>query len=106
MKFTSFLVTKNEHLKNPQLQNCEICCVDINLWFRNNSVSPSSMNEVRQFIFEEWLYRKIYGFKNKINTGCVLVIIFENPNESFISLLNQKISQAFEIEISEVVLVS
>lgn len=105
MSVKSFIVPKIEKGKNL---NQEICggfhIIDVNLWFKSNNLTPSCMNEIRQYIFEEWLHKKITGSKSKISLGCNLVIVYENPTDSFIDLLSQKISEALEYEICDIVL--
>jgi hypothetical protein len=64
------------------------------------------MNEIRQYIFEEWLHKKISGSKNKISTGSNLVIVYDSPTDPFIALLKEKISDVFECEFCEVVLIA
>jgi len=42
--------------------------------------------------------------KNKISTGCKLVIVYDSPTEPFIDLLKLKISEIFEHEFCDIVL--
>lgn len=86
-----FLVNKSDKIRNIKLERCEICSIDINSWFKNNNLTASNMNEVRQYIFEEWLHKKIAGSKTKILLGTPLVIIYDNPTVSFIDLIEEKI---------------
>ncbi len=105
MHFKSFVVSKIDRIRNAEFENCEICSIDVNLWFKSNALTPSNMNEIRQFIFEEWLYKKILGSKNKINSGCNLVVVYENPTDPFLSLLKEKISEVFGCDFCEVILI-
>jgi hypothetical protein len=102
--FKSFIVSKADRIKNTGLENCEICSIDINSWFKSNNLTPSGMNEIRQYIFEEWLYKKISGSKAKISSGCNLVVIYDSPTDPFLDLLKEKITEVFDCEICEVVL--
>ena len=106
MYFKSFIVAKIDKIKTADLENCEICSIDVNSWFKSNSLTPSNMNEIRQYIFEEWLHKKISGSKNKITTGSNLVIVYDSPTDPFIDLLKEKISDVFECEFCEVVLIT
>jgi hypothetical protein len=63
------------------------------------------MNEIRQYIFEEWLHKKILSSKNKINSGSNLVIVYDSPTDPFVSLLKEKISEVFGCEFCDVVLI-
>lgn len=106
MLFKSFIVTKADKIKNTQLQSCDVYPIDINSWFKQNNLSPSSMNEIRQFIFEEWLHKKILSSKSKVSSGCSLVVVYDTPTDPFVSLLKQKISAIFECDFCEVVLIT
>ncbi len=86
-------------------EKSEIYVIDVNSWFKTNSLTPSNMNDIRQYIFEEWLSKKIMGFKNKISQGHKLVIIFDTPTPHFVSLLKERISDIFQPEFCEVILV-
>lgn len=105
MFFKSFIVTKIDKIKNVQLAISDVCYIDVNSWFKSNNLTPSNMNSIRQFIFEEWFFKKINNSKNKISSGCYLVIIYDSPTDSFVDLLKEKISEVFEPEICEVILV-
>lgn len=104
MHFKSFVVSKADKVKNTGLENCDVCSIDINSWFKSNNLTPTNMNQIRQFIFEEWLYKKINGSKPKITAGSILVIIYDSPTDPFLSLLKDKITEIFDCEICEVVL--
>jgi len=103
--FKSFIVSKIDKIKSVQMDQCDLCHIDVNMWFKTNSLTPSDMNEIRQFIFEEWFYKKLTGSKNKISSGSNLVIVYDSPNDLFVELLKNKISDIFECEICEVVLI-
>lgn len=107
MYLKSFIINKLDKSKNVQIEDRsdEIYVIDINSWFKSNNLTPSNMNEIRQYIFEEWLYKKITGFKNKISQGHRLVIIFDTPTPHFIGLLKEKITEVFELEFCDVILV-
>jgi hypothetical protein len=102
----SFIVTKADKVKTVQLQSCDVYPIDVNSWFKQNNLSPSSMNEIRQYIFEEWLHKKILSSKSKVSSGCSLVVVYDSPTDPFVSLLKQKISTIFECEFCEVVLIT
>lgn len=104
MYFQSFIVSKVDKIKNINLEQYDVCHIDVNSWFKSNSLTPDSMNEVRQYIFEEWLHKKMTSSKNKISTGCKLVIIYDSPTDPFIDLLKLKISEIFEHEFCDIVL--
>jgi len=104
--FKSFIVTNSDKIKSVQSQFCGTHQIDINSWFKQNNISPSEMNEIRQFIFEEWLQKKILSSKAKVSSETFLVIICDTPTDSFISLLKQKISSAFECGFCEVILIT
>lgn len=104
MYFQSFIVSKVDKIKNINLEQYDLCHIDVNSWFKSNSLTPDSMNEVRQYIFEEWLHKKMTSSKNKISTGCKLVIIYDSPTDPFIDLLKLKISEIFEHEFCDIVL--
>ena len=65
---------------------------------------PGDMNDIRQYIFEEWLSKKIQSSKNKVKSSGRLIIIYDRPTESFISFLNEKILTVFECDSCEVIL--
>lgn len=104
MYFQSFIVSKVDKIKNINLEQYDVCHIDVNSWFKNNNLTPDNMNEIRQYIFEEWLHKKMTSSKNKISTGCKLVIVYDSPTEPFIDLLKLKISEIFEHEFCDIVL--
>ena len=106
MYFKSFIINKLDKAKSVQVDDkSEIYVVDVNSWFKTNNLTPSNMNDIRQYIFEEWLCKKIMGFKNKIAQGHRLVIIFDTPTPHFVILLKEKITDIFQPEFCEVILV-
>ena len=92
------LVEKSDKIKSVREKESEVIPIDVNLWFKSNNLTPDGMNEIRQYIFEEWLIKKIQSNKNKIESGTIPVIIYNNVNEAFISLLRKKITESLEIE--------
>ncbi len=106
MNFKSFIIPKVDKDKTINLEKRESFYIDVNSWFKSNSLTPSNMNEVRQYIFEEWLYKKISGSKSKLITGSNLVIIYDSPTDPFISLLKEKISDVFNCDFCEVILIT
>jgi hypothetical protein len=92
------LVEKSDKIKSVREKESEVISIDVNLWFKSNNLTPDCMNEIRQYIFEEWLIKKIQSNKNKIESGTIPVIIYNNVNEAFISLLRKKITESLEIE--------
>jgi len=105
VQFKSFIVSKIDKVKNTDIfEKNDFCSIDVNSWFKSNNLSPSCMNEIRQYIFEEWLSKKIEGSKNKVITGYNLVVVYEHPTSPFIDLLKEKINNIFECEFCEVVL--
>jgi hypothetical protein len=101
----SFIVPKLEKAKNFNQEICGVFhVIDVNLWFKSNNLTPSCMNEVRQYIFEEWLHKKITGSKSKISLGHNLVIVYDSPTDPFVNLLGQKISEVLEYDFCDIVL--
>ena len=92
------LVEKSDKIKLVKEKETDIIPIDINMWFKSNNLTPDCMNEIRQYIFEEWLVKKIQINKNKIESGTIPVIVYNNINEAFISLLEDKILESLEIE--------
>ncbi len=105
MYFKSFVISKIDKIRNVELENYDPCYIDVNSWFKSNCLTPSNMNEIRQYIFEEWLHKKILSSKNKINSGSNLVIVYDSPTDPFVSLLKEKISEVFGCEFCDVVLI-
>lgn len=105
MSFKSFIVEKTEKVKTLDPGDCSgLHIIDVNLWFKSNNLTPSSMNDIRQYIFEEWLHKKIYSSKTKITSGFNLVIVYDNPTDLFINLLKQKIHEVLECDFCDIVL--
>jgi len=63
------------------------------------------MNEIRQYIFEDWLHKKISGSKTKVSSGSNLIIVYDSPTDPFIDLLKQKIVEILDYDFCDVVLV-
>lgn len=92
------LIEKSDKIKSVKEKESDIIPIDINLWFKSNNLTPDCMNDIRQYIFEEWLVKKIQINKNKIDSGTIPVIVYNNINEAFISLLKDKILESLEID--------
>ena len=106
MDFKCLIVNKAEKLKSLDFGATETHQIDINSWFRSNNLNPSDMNEIRQYIFEEWIIKKIQSSKNKMNPGSNIIIIYDNPSDTFISFLKQKISSIFECESCDLIFIN
>lgn len=105
MDVKSFIISKTEKIKTLDQDSCGgLHIIDVNLWFKNNNLTPSSMNAIRQYIFEEWLHKKISGYKTKMSNGCILIIVYDSPTDPFIALLKQKIVEILDYDFCEVVL--
>lgn len=106
MNFKYIIVNKSEKIKSPEFEGIEIHQIDVNSWFKSNNLNPSEMNEIRQFIFEEWIIKKIQSSKNKMLPGSHIAIIYDSPSSDFILFLEQKISSIFECESCELILIN
>ena len=104
MYLKSFIINKIDKVKGFTTEGHEFYQIDINSWFKSNNLIPGDMNKIRQFIFEEWLCKKIQTSKNKVKSGGHLLIIYDSPTESFVSFLNQKIISVFECDSCEIIL--
>lgn len=106
MSVKSFIVQKSERVKTLDPGDCSgLHVIDVNLWFKNNNLTPSAMNEIRQYIFEEWLHKKICGAKSKISSGFNIVIVYDSPTDPFIDLLKQKMVDILEYDFCDVILI-
>jgi len=63
------------------------------------------MNEIRQYIFEEWLHKKITSSKSKISTGSNLVVIYDSPTDPFVDLLKHKILEILDYDFCDIILI-
>jgi hypothetical protein len=99
-----FIVNKIERIKSPDFEGTNVNYIDVNNWFKINGLNPSNMNEIRQFIFDEWIAKKLKSLKNKITEGSCIIIVYEDPTESFIKFLEQKIEEIFSCESCELIL--
>ena len=105
MDIRSFIIPKADKLKTLNQDSCGgFHVIDVNLWFKANNLTPSSMNEIRQYIFEEWLHKKISGSKTKMSNGCSLIIVYDSPTDPFIALLKHKIVEILDYDFCDVVL--
>ena len=106
MPIKSFILPKSDRVKNFSQDSCtSFHVIDVNLWFKNNNLTPSCMNEIRQYIFEEWLHKKITSSKSKVLDGFNLIIVYDSPTDPFIDLLKQKIVEILESDFCDIVLV-
>lgn len=99
------IVPKLDRIKTLDLEPDKICHIDINLWFKSNNLTPSCMNEIRQFIFEEWFTKKVTTIKNKISAGSQLIIVYDSPTDLFVDLLKEKIMDSLGYEFCDVILI-
>ena len=106
MSVKSFIISKADKVKNFDYGDCSgLHIIDVNMWFKSNSLTPTSMNEIRQYIFEEWLHKKLCSSKSKLTSGFNLVVVYDNPTDPFIDLLKGKILEILEYEFCDVILV-
>lgn len=104
--FQTFIVNKSDKIKSMGFKSIgTFHIIDVNLWFKSNNLTPLNMNEIRQFIFEEWLHKKITAFKSKIISGSNLVVVNETPTNLFIDLLKDKIKEILAIEFCAIILI-
>lgn len=105
--FKSFIVPKSEKVKSIDTDSIGTYhVIDVNLWFKTNSLTPSNMNEIRQYIFEEWLHKKIVSSKTKCVSGSNLVVVYDTPTDLFINLLKHKITEILEFEFCDIILMN
>ena len=106
MYLKSFIINKLDRSKNIKLEDCtNFYLIDVNSWFKTNGLKSCDMNDIRQYIFEEWLHKKIVGYKNKLEQGYKLVIIYDSPNAAFLELIKKKIIEIYDPEFCEAILV-
>ena len=106
MNIKSFIVPRIERAKSFSQENCgPHHIIDVNMWFKTNNLTPSCMNKIRQYIFEEWLHKKISGSKSKVNSGVNILVVYDSPNDLFIDLLKSKITEILESDFCDVVLI-
>lgn len=100
-----FLVEKIEKLNLCELPIKELTTIDVNSWFKTNGLSPEDMNGVRQFIFDEWITKKVSSIKPKENIELTIVVIYETPSDKFLSFLKEKFLENFGQNFCDIVLV-
>jgi hypothetical protein len=100
-----FLVEKIERIKEEDLCPKDLINIDVNSWFKTHGLTPGEMNGVRQFIFEEWITKKVSSIKLKEGSETFVVIIYESPNPHFLSFLKEKFSEIFCHDFYDIVLV-
>lgn len=100
-----FLVERIDKLNLCQLPTKELVNIDVNFWFKANGLTPEDMNGVRQFIFDEWITKKVSSIKPKENTELSVVVIYEKPSEKFLSFLKEKFLENFGQNFYDIVLV-
>ena len=98
MTFNFFIVEKIDIIKNSDRVIGNLCHIDVNSWFKTNGVTPGEMNDIRQYIFEEWLSKKIYSARSRIDSGYTLAVSYNNPNDDFVALLEEKIANILEFD--------
>ena len=104
--FKSFIVPKSDKVKSIDTDSVGIYhVIDVNLWFKTNNLTPSNMNDIRQYIFEEWLHKKISTAKTKVVSGSNLVIVYDSPTDLFINLLKNKMTEILEFEFCDIILI-
>jgi hypothetical protein len=100
-----FLIEKIDKLNLCELPIKELTIIDVNSWFKTNGLSPEDMNGVRQFIFDEWITKKVSSIKPKENTELSIVVIYETPSDKFLSFLKRKLLENFGHSFYDIVLV-
>lgn len=100
-----FLVEKIDKLDLCEAPVKEIVSIDVNSWFKNNELNPDNMNDVRQYIFNEWVTKKISSIKVKENSELYVAIICEFSNKKFINFLSKKFLEFFNDKFCSIILV-
>lgn len=100
-----FLIEKIDKLNLCEIPPKNLVNIDVNSWFRINGLTPEDMNDIRQYIFDEWITKKVSSIKPKENTELSVAVIYESPNEKFLSFLRKKFTENFGINFYDIVLV-
>ena len=101
MHLKFFVVDRVDIIKNSEVETDSLCHIDVNSWFKSNNISPDEMNTIRQYIFEEWLSKKIYSARSRIIFGHVLAVSYTGPNDKFVRLIEQKILEILQVHSCE-----
>lgn len=63
--------------------------IDIDSWLYSNGIIYEEMNQVREWIFIEWLSKKINSRYSKKCENPIICVIFSKTNQNFIdSIIN------------------
>jgi hypothetical protein len=100
-----FLTDKIDNLNSLGVLPKNLTIIDVNFWFKNNSLSPQDMNEIRQYIFNEWITKKVSSIKIKEDTDLIVAVIYEKPSDEFIFFLKEKFLNNFGNHFYDIVLV-
>lgn len=100
-----FLVEKIERIKEEDLCPKDPINIDVNSWFKTHGLTPGEMNGVRQFIFEDWITKKVSSIKLKEGNETFVVIVYESPSPHFLSFIKEKFLEVFGHDFYDIVLV-
>lgn len=100
-----FLAEKIETIKEVDLCPKDLINIDVNSWFKANGLTPDEMNGIRQFIFEEWITKKVSSIKLKEESETFVAVVYESPSPHFLSFLEGKFTEIFGHDFYDIVLV-
>jgi hypothetical protein len=97
----NFYVTKKitDFKTSPYNDKLPFLIVNINHWFKKNNLTPKKMNNVRHYIFEEWIEIKLREYKiMRYGPKQNIVFVYKSFSDTLVNFLKEKLEQELELE--------
>lgn len=100
---TLYVVKSLDSLKSLNEGSESFYVINVNGWFESHGFSHKDMNPVREWIFVEWMNKKISSYSSKKTREEYICILFSETTNTFIKNLSKNLSIHFEWENLEFV---
>jgi len=93
---TVYVVKSIESMKSLNPNSGPTYLIDVNSWFEANGFTHKEMNPVREWIFVEWVNKKIASYTSKKCKEEYVCMIFTDSTQASIRNLGKNLSIHFE----------
>lgn len=93
-----YAVRSINSLKDIEESKNSFYMIDVNSWLEDNGFTHSEMNSVREWIFVEWVNKKLSSYYSKKTKETHICLLFSESSEFFIKNLGNNLKDHFNRE--------
>jgi len=95
---TLYVVKSLDSVKNLNENSDSFYVINIDEWFESHGFTHKEMNPVREWIFVEWMNKKISSYSSKKSKEDHICVLFSEATNTFIKNLGKNLTSHFECE--------